>query len=77
MAANMLVAYYSRGCDSKDLFARFKIAQHPDFEKYLNQYNVVHLNIPPFMDEAENVQEMVQFIKDDIMEELLSLFPDV
>ncbi len=77
MAANMLVAYYSRGCDSKELFACFKIAQHPDFEKHLNQYNVVHLNISPFMDEAENVQEMVQFIKDDIMEELLSSFPDV
>lgn len=27
MAANMLVAYYSRGCDSKELFAQFKISQ--------------------------------------------------
>ncbi len=77
MAANMLVAYYSRGCDSKELFAGFKIAQCPDFEKHLNQYNVIHLNVPPFMDEAENVQEMVQFIKDDITEELLNSFPDV
>ena len=48
MAANMLAAYYSRGCNSKELFSRFKIAQHPDFEKHLNQYNVIHLNIPPF-----------------------------
>lgn len=77
MAANMLTAYYSRGCDSKELFSGFKIAQHPDFEKHLNQYNVIHLNIPPFMDEAENVQEMVQFIKDDVMEELLDAFPNV
>lgn len=77
MAANMLTAYYSRGCDSKELFASFKIAQHPDFEKHLNQYNVIHLNIPPFMDEAENIQEMVQFIKNDVMEELLDAFSGV
>ena len=27
MAANMLTAYYSRGCDSKELFERFEIAE--------------------------------------------------
>ena len=37
MAANMLTAYYSRGCDSRGLFQGLKIATHPDFEKYLNQ----------------------------------------
>ena len=31
MAANMLTAYYSRGCDSKDLFKRFEIAKDKDF----------------------------------------------
>lgn len=77
MAANMLTAYYSRGCDSKEIFANLKISKHHDFEKHLNQYNVIHLNIPPFMDEAENVQQMIRFIKDDIMEELLSSFLNV
>lgn len=77
MAANMLTAYYSRGCDSRELFSHLKIANTESFKKHLNQYNVIHLNIPPFMDESENVQEMVQFIKDDVMEELLSSFPDV
>lgn len=77
MAANMLVAYYSRGCNSKKLFSGYKIAQHPDFEKHLNQYNVIHLNIPPFMDEAKDVHEMVQFMKEDVMEELLNAYPDV
>ena len=30
MAANMLVAYYSKGCDSKELFENFKIADDAD-----------------------------------------------
>ena len=48
MAANMLVAYYSRGCDSKGLFQNYKIAQDKDFEKNLNRYNVIHINIQQF-----------------------------
>lgn len=32
MAANMLTAYYSRGCDSKSLFQGFEIEGDKDFE---------------------------------------------
>lgn len=31
MNANMLTAYYSKGCDSRELFSRFKIAKDKDF----------------------------------------------
>ena len=39
MAANMLTAYYSSGCDSKDIFKEYKIAECDNFEKHLNKYN--------------------------------------
>lgn len=45
MAANMLVAYYSKGCDSRELFHELKIGTDADFEKYLNKYHVIHLNM--------------------------------
>ena len=35
IAENMLVAYYSKGCDSKELFSKLKISQTSDFEKHL------------------------------------------
>lgn len=31
MAANMLTAYYSRGCDSRELFRNLKISETEDF----------------------------------------------
>ena len=37
MAANMLVAYYSKGCDSKELFENFKIAGDSSFKEHLNK----------------------------------------
>ena len=40
-AGNMLSAYYSRGCDSSELFEGFKISSDPSFEENLNKYNVI------------------------------------
>ena len=45
MAANMLVAYYSRGCDSKEMFSKYKISSAPTFEKHLNKYFLVDLRM--------------------------------
>ena len=39
ITANMLTAYYSKGCDSQDLFAGLKISEASDFKKHLNQYD--------------------------------------
>ena len=77
MAANMLTAYYSRGCDSRGLFQGLKIATHSDFEKYLNQYNVIHLNMRDYLTESENMKELIQFVEDDLLDELQQEFSDI
>ena len=77
MAANMLVAYYSRGCDSKEMFSKYKIASDADFEKHLNKYNVIHINMVSFLGEAQSIDEMVQFISEDIIDEITEQFPDL
>ena len=77
MAANMLTAYYSRGCDSRKLFQGLKIATHPDFEKHLNQYNVIHLNMRDYLTESENMKQLIQFVEDDLLDELQQEFSDL
>ncbi|MDO4987479.1 MAG: AAA family ATPase [Synergistes sp.] len=49
-AAGMLDAYYSKGCNSHELFSRFEIAKTADFEKYLNKYNVIHIDMAQMCD---------------------------
>jgi len=44
-AARMLEAFYSIGADSRELFAKFEIAQKPDWDKHLNKFNVIHIDI--------------------------------
>ena len=59
-AAGMIDAYYSLGSDSKELFSEFEIAKSSDFEKYLNKYNVIHIDISTFTDEfKENLVEKI------------------
>ena len=77
MAANMLVAYYSKGCDSKEMFSSYKIAADTSFEKHLNKYNVIHINMVNFLGEAKNIEEMLRFIEDDIIDEVAEEFPDL
>ena len=77
MAANMLTAYYSRGCNSRELFQGLKIATHPNFEKHLNQYNVIHLNMRDYLTESENMKQLIQFVEDDLLDELQQEFLDL
>lgn len=69
-AAGMINAYYSLGSDSSKLFEDTKIASDPDYEKYRNKYNVIHLDISSFWDDyKENLTEkIVEYIYDDIKE---------
>ena len=45
MTAGMLSAYYGKGCDSRAVFDGLKISKAASFEKHLNQYDVIHLDI--------------------------------
>ena len=77
MAANMLTAYYSRGCDSKELFQDLKIAIHPDFEKHLNQYNVIHLNMQSFLSKTQTIEQMIALVTKAVGRDLLRAYPDI
>ena len=45
MAGNMISAYYSKGCDSSELFKNLKIAKDKSYETYLNKFNVIKFDL--------------------------------
>ena len=77
MAADMLTAYYSRGCDSREMFQDLKIAQDPSFEKHLNQYNVIHLNMQGFLSKTKNVEQMIALIIKAVGRDIFRDYPDI
>ena len=71
-AAGMIDAYYSRGCDSYELFKDTEIATTDNFRKHMNQYNVIHLDISSFWDAYKD--NIVEKIREYILDELKEVY---
>lgn len=75
ITADMLTAYYSRGCDSKGLFSKLHIAKEYNFTKYMNQYDTIFLNMQEFLSQSEHIKEMISLIQKSVLWELLEEYP--
>ena len=51
---NMLCAYFSKGCNSKELFKNSIGSKDPIFEKYLNKVNVIKIDLNS---EYQNIED--------------------
>ena len=73
MALEMLCAYYSRGCDSRELFSKYKIAQNESFEEHLNQYDVIYLNMQQFLIEA-GTGNITEYLEQEVLREFRKIY---
>ena len=77
ITANMLAAYYSKGCQSDTLFKDRKISCSKDYKKYLNTYTTIFLNIQEFLSRSSNVEELIQRIRRSLMREIRREYPTI
>ena len=88
MAAKMLCAYYDSSCDSRTLFEDLEIAQDPTFEKHLNKYPVIYLDMTTFITQRKDDQKgnpitdkndgnIVDKIDKSLQLDIHQVFPDV
>lgn len=77
MAADMLNAYYSCGCDSKELFQNLKIAESEKYLTYINQFNVVSLNMQEFLSRSTSMDEMLFRVRTLVMRDIKKEYPEV
>ena len=76
MAAKMLCAYYDHSCDSRQLFADLQIASDPQFEKHLNKYPVIYLDISDFVTRFKDDSIMLH-INEEMKADIHEAYPDV
>ena len=77
MAGNMIAAYYSKGCDSRELFKDLKIAQDKSYEEYLNRLNVIKIDLNAAYRSIRDKNDLIGFITEEIKTELKESFPTV
>ena len=76
VTVKMLNAYYSKGCDSKALFSDLKIASTTDFERHLNQHDVIYLDMTEFADDNGNGDLYLENLNTDVVSELKDTYSE-
>ncbi len=77
MAAGMIDAYYSRGCDSRKLFDGLKISKKDSFDFHLNKYHVLHIDMSTFLNEAKEDENPVDNMNATVLNDFREAYPDV
>ena len=72
-----MTAYYDKSCDSHDLFKGLDISKDDSFEKFLNKYDVIYLDITLFISMASDIGNVVKDINTLVVKELRQVYPDI
>ncbi len=76
MAANMIAAYYSKGCDSHEVFSDLKISKDASFEENLNKYNVIKIDMNGIVS-SKGSMSVVEYLSSEVIYELNETFPNI
>ena len=75
LAAKMLCAYYDRSCDSRHLFKDLTISHDPTFEKHLNKYPVIYLDLTNFVSQKES--GITEKIDAELLADISRAYPEI
>ena len=76
VAAKMLCAYYDQSCDSRSLFTDLEIAFDPSFEKHLNKYPVIYLDLTSVIADTHD-DNIVDRMDAALLADIGKAYPDI
>ena len=80
MAGNMISAYYSKGCDTREVFSQMKLGQEPCFDKYLNRFNVIKLDLNELYQKSKTEDlgmDLISFMQKAVTDEFKEQYSDI
>ncbi len=77
MAAVMLRAYYDKSSDSRALFQGLAIENDPTFERHLNRYPVIYVELTNLISQYGPDADPVENLKTDLIKDITDAYPDV
>ena len=75
MIGNLMKAYFSKGCDSREIFSKLKIANDPCFGENLNKFNVLSIDLGGFFSSSKNKNEILSNLYGKLLEDFIEEFP--
>ena len=77
MAADMICAYYDREADSRELFEKRKIAAAPIWDKYLGEFDIIHLVMTRFFKSRFTVSQALEKMQKLVNRDIKRTYPDI
>lgn len=74
---NLMTAYFSKGCDSYELFKNLKIANESCFKENLNKFNVISVDFGAVFNTVENKNDVLKYLKKEFLEDFRKEFPNI
>ena len=92
MIGNLMKAYFSKGCDSREIFENLKIANPPkddaqsenvqknppfDFRTNLNKFNVLSIDLGAMFSSSQDKKDILTNLKNWLLKDFRKEFPDI
>lgn len=77
MAANMVAAFFGKTYASKEIFEALAVSSNPDFQSYLNHYDVIYIDFSRTSKDCHDYQEYIGRFQDGLMNDLIKEYPDM
>ena len=74
---DLMVAYFSKGCDSYELLKNLKIAKKPCFKENLNKFNVISIDLGAIFSTSRNKNEILSNLYTKLRKDFRKEFTDV
>jgi hypothetical protein len=77
IATNIMCAYYSKGCDSREIFSKLKISKAKNYEQYLNKLNFIKIDVASEYQNANDKNEMLKDLQKKVRDEFQEQYPKI
>lgn len=78
VTADMLVAYFSKGADSRELFEPLRCVKDAQFRESMNAYDTIFVDVQAqFKEASDAVAEPNQYIRNNLVRELREAYPEL
>ncbi len=77
MMTNLMSAYYSKNCDSREIFENLKLSKQEGWDMYLNSINVIQIDLQGFYSIIKDKSRVIDKLQADVVNELRMQFPSV
>ena len=74
---DLMVAFFSKGCDSREIFSNLKITKEQCFEHNLNKFNVIAVDLGAAFNTVENRNDVLKYLRNKFIEDFRDEFPDI